>query len=70
MEGIEMIPVISSYVSSIGYDPQETQLIINYFNGTQTTFTDVPAGVHDDLMTALSKGSYVRTIIERTYDSI
>ena len=66
---VRMIPVISSYVTNIGYDPDETQLFIQYFNGTQTTFTDVPEGVHDDLMSALSKGSYVRTIIERTYDT-
>lgn len=66
---MDMLPVLSSYVNSAGYDPDTNTLQINYFNGTSTTFVEVPPRAYDDFRTSLSKGSYVRTVIERTYDS-
>lgn len=65
-ELVQMIPVDSSAFASVGYE--DGTLYICFHNGSLYSYTDVPASVYDDLMSASSKGSYFHAHIRDQYD--
>lgn len=62
---MERFPVTSSNIVSVGYEPTEMVLEIEFQSGIYRYFS-VPASVHSDLMSAPSHGRYfTRTIKDR-----
>ena len=65
---MEMIPVRSSSISMVGYDPGTRRLKIRFKDGSTTyDFCGVPQPVYDGLMSASSKGSYYSRHIRGRY---
>lgn len=62
-----MIPVNSSAISAVGYDPSTMQMNIRFKKGHTYTFCRVPKHVFDGLMSAYSKGSYYDNNIRDKY---
>lgn len=52
------VPVVSSNLSEVGYDPATSVLEIAFKRGGVYQYSAVPSSVHEGLMTAPSAGSY------------
>lgn len=52
------VPVSSSNLSSVGYDPATATLEVEFLNGGVYQYFNVPAYVHAGLMSATSHGSH------------
>lgn len=61
------IPVISSNLRSVGYDPVTSTLEVEFHTGSVYEYRRVPAQVHDGLMRAGSKGEYFHDNIRDRY---
>lgn len=55
---LEMIPVSSSNLSEVGYDPQTNTLRISFKSGSMYDYFGVSQDVYENLMSADSLGSY------------
>lgn len=65
---MELIPVESSMIDGVAYDPQAQQLTVRFINsGRLYCYFDVPQACYDELMAAESKGSYMRDAIIDCY---
>lgn len=67
INGIEMIPVGSSAVSSIGYDPGKKQLYVIFTSGAAYEYDDVPVEVYESFMSSPSKGRFVNDVLTVLY---
>ncbi|MDR9795231.1 KTSC domain-containing protein [Aeribacillus pallidus] len=63
---MQMIPVSSSNLEAVGYDPVNRILRIRFHSGTYDYY-DVPQSVYTGLMNAASKGSYHHLYIKNNY---
>jgi len=61
---MEMIPVSSSNLVAVGYNPSLKELTIQFHSGVYT-YLGVPQQIYDGLMSASSKGSYHHQNIKR-----
>ena len=59
------VPVSSSNLSSVGYDPATATLEIEFLNGGVYQYFNVPAFIHAGLMSAGSHGSYFDAHIKK-----
>jgi uncharacterized protein len=59
--------VVSSNLSSVGYDPETQVLEIEFLNGGVYQYYGVPADVYSGLMGAGSKGAYHADFIKDRY---
>ncbi|MDE1876765.1 MAG: KTSC domain-containing protein [Thaumarchaeota archaeon] len=59
--------VVSSNVHSIGYDPEQKILEIEFNDRSTYHYFDVPELEHSKLMTAASKGKYLNSHIKGKY---
>lgn len=64
---MERIPVVSSNIASIGYDPDSRTLEVEFRNGTLYQYYDVPPAEYTGLMNAASHGSYLHRYIRDKY---
>ena len=64
---MERIPVQSSNLASVGYDPSTQTLEIEFNSGGIYQYYGVPEFVNDSLMSAASKGSYFSQNIKNAY---
>lgn len=64
---MDMIPVRSSAMTAVGYDPQTQQLFIKFHQGHTYTFCGVPQAIHEGLMSSSSKGRYYLNHIDGKY---
>ena len=55
---MDMIPVRSSAISAVGYDPDTLRMYIRFQQGHTYTFCRVPQHIFDGLLSATSKGTY------------
>lgn len=62
---MNMIPVSSSNISSIGYEG--TTLYVRFNSGGLYAYYGVPASEYNALMSASSHGSYLAANIKRSY---
>ena len=62
---MNMIPVSSSNISSIGYDG--TNLYVLFYSGGLYEYSNVPQSVYNGLMSASSHGSYLANYIKGYY---
>jgi hypothetical protein len=61
---MNLVPVSSSNLSAVGYDPNTQILQVAFLNGGLYEYSGVPASVHTGLMTANSHGSYFNAHIK------
>ena len=64
---MEMIPVHSSAMRAVGYDPDTRQMKIEFEQGNIYDFCEVPLSVYEQLMNASSKGIYYNEQIRDRY---
>ena len=66
---MEREPVQSSNLKSVGYDPDSKQLEVEFHSGAVHRYEDVPAKVHQRIMSAKSPGSYFHNNVRSAYKS-
>ena len=64
---MDRVPVSSSNLASVGYDPFSWTLEIEFMDGAVYRYFDVPAHEHQDLMQAPSHGKYFHAHIRSVY---
>ena len=64
---MEMIPVDSSNIKAIGYDPDQARLEIEFKSGTAYEYFDVPQHIYDELLIAESKGKFASSNIYKVF---
>ncbi|VVN10562.1 hypothetical protein PS676_03772 [Pseudomonas fluorescens] len=64
---MDMVRVISSAISAVGYDATTGRMKITFKQGRTYDFCRVPSHVHQGLMTSGSKGSYFDRVIKDRY---
>jgi KTSC domain len=64
---MDRVPVISSNIRSIGFDPDTMTLEIEFNSGHVYQYYGVPDYEHDSLMSAVSKGTYFNAHIKHNY---
>lgn len=67
---MERIPVTSSNIAAIGYDPDRSALDVEFKNGSVYQYSGVPASEHDAFMNADSKGKYLNANIKNHYSFV
>lgn len=67
MSDMEMMPVNSSNIDSIGYDENTQTLRVRFLNGSLYEYRNVPLMEFEQLKQAPSKGSYLNRNIKGTY---
>lgn len=70
MSKIEMHPVKSSNLESVGYDEKESILQVKFLDrrsGKTYQYKDVPKMVYNEMVTASSIGSYFQKYIRPIY---
>lgn len=63
----EMIPVKSSNLAGIAYEPQQQVLTVWFLNGTIYNYYDVPNAVWVSFQNADSKGKYLAANIKNRF---
>lgn len=63
---MQMTPVISSNLVSVGYDAETQTLRIQFHNGIYDYY-NVPARIYQGLMSAASHGEYHAAYIKNSY---
>ncbi|WP_227355538.1 KTSC domain-containing protein [Haladaptatus salinisoli] len=61
-------PVTSSNLASVGYDPSEEALEIEFHSGGVYRYRNVPQSVYQELLSAGSHGSYFHENVRDEYD--
>lgn len=64
---ISMIPVSSSNIQAIGYNPSEQLLQVNFHSGHGYHYSNVPSQTFQEFLNAYSKGRYLNTQIKGRY---
>ena len=64
---MDMVRVISSAITAVGYDAATARMKITFKQGRTYDFCRVPSHVHQGLMAAGSKGSYFDRFIKDRY---
>jgi len=64
---MQRTPVKSSNIRSIGYDPQSSILEVEFDSGDIYQYFDVPEYLHQQFMSASSKGRFLREHIKYSY---
>jgi hypothetical protein len=64
---MQMTPVYSSNVKSIGHDPDSNELHVEWNTGKVSIYEGVPAKVASDVQNAWSVGQAVRDMIKDNY---
>lgn len=67
MAEIELMPVVSSHVNGIGYDPETSELIVEYSNGKRVAYHQVDPHTAKIVMEAPSIGQALHLFIRRRY---
>jgi hypothetical protein len=65
---MEMIPVISTAISAIGYDTPTQQMRIKFKQGGIYSYCKVPENIFLELLSATSKGTYYDRYIKDKFD--
>jgi KTSC domain len=64
---LQMQPVRSSQVASIGYDEAKKELYVAWNSGKTSIYSSVPKTVHQDLLRAPSVGHALNTTVKPLY---
>ena len=63
---MNMIPVSSSNLRSVGYEESSQTLFIQFHNGLYS-YAGVPQNIYEGLMNAPSKGKYLHAYIKNSF---
>ena len=61
------VPVVSTNLRSVGYDPATSVLEVEFHGGGIYQYFGVPGSVHAGLMQAGSKGRYLDSFVKGRY---
>jgi hypothetical protein len=61
---VEHTPVISSAITSLGYDRDSKILEVVLINGAIYQYLNVPEEIYGDFLAAKSKGTYFNTVFK------
>lgn len=64
---MKRIPVTSSNIAQVGYDPETQTLEVEFHSGAVYQYFDVPQSVYDALMNAESIGGFLNSQIKGVY---
>jgi hypothetical protein len=64
---MERVPVSSTTIASIGYDPLTLTLEVEFIGGSIYQYFDVPQSVHDEVMLSPSVGKALNAIVKQNY---
>jgi KTSC domain len=64
---MDRIPVSSSNIAQIGYEPDSQILEIQFLSGGVYQYSSVPPSVFDEFMAASSKGRYFSAYVKDRY---
>ena len=64
---MERVPVSSSNLVSVGYDPESLTLEIEFNHGSIYQYYEVPDHIYDELLGSDSLGSYLHHNIKDVY---
>jgi KTSC domain len=62
---MDRVPVSSSSMASIGYDPDTLTLEIEFRNGAVYQYASVSQGEYEGFISSASKGAYFNSYIKR-----
>lgn len=62
--------VTSTTISSIGYDPEDRILEVEFLTGSVYQYLGVPQEQHDGIMNSDSKGKYLHHNIKNSYTCV
>jgi len=65
---MDMQPVESAAIESIGYDPDKLTLAVKFRSGSTYHYEPVPASTHAELMRSESKGGHLAVHVKGRYD--
>lgn len=65
--GVDMVPVSSSNVDSVGYNEEQQILYVRFLNGSLYIYKGVNTYEYDGLLNAPSVGSYLHRNIRNAY---
>ncbi|HGE72530.1 TPA: KTSC domain-containing protein [Candidatus Poribacteria bacterium] len=65
---MKLTTVESSMIHAVGYDPDTQTLEVVFNSGKAFQYYDVPPEVYEELMSAKSKGHYMRNFIIDVYE--
>jgi hypothetical protein len=65
---IKRIPVASSNIASVGYDPENKILEIEFHHGAVHRYVDVPEEVYEALINSGAVGSYFMNEIKNKFE--
>lgn len=63
-----MVAVESSMINSLGYDKQERNMVVEFANGSEYIYYDVPERVFKRMKDSDSVGQYFHNKIKDQYD--
>ncbi len=64
---MDRLPVTSSNVAEIGYDPATMILEVAFLNGSVYQYFDVPESLYQELLHAESVGRFLNAQIKNSY---
>ena len=64
---VEMVPVSSTNVSAVGYDPETREMTVEFQSGNVYVYSGVPAEVPEELKASASPGSYFYRNVRNQY---
>jgi hypothetical protein len=67
---MKRVPVRSTSVASVGYDPERFVLELEFLGGAVYRYSRVPAAVHRLLLQADSIGRFVNSVIKPRFDAV
>lgn len=65
---IEMIPIVSTHLTEVGYDEVSETLRVKFYNGTLYEYHNVPKSIFTSLMDAASPGRFFHRFVRGHYD--
>ena len=64
---MDRLPVVSSNVAEVGYDPATMILEVKFLNGSVYQYFDVPESLYQELLHAESVGRFLHAQIKNSY---
>ena len=65
---MELTPVRSSTVAKVGYNPETSELLVEFSSGAQYRYEAVEKEVYDSLLGAESVGKFLNSNIKQKYE--
>jgi hypothetical protein len=63
----KMVPVVSSSINSVGFDPETSNLYVAFNNGSTYEYEGVPPEIFAELVNSMSIGAYLNKNIRNRY---